>query len=310
MNDIFDIIIIGGGPAGLTAGIYSGRAGYDTLLIEKVGLGGQVMLTDIIENYPGFPDGITGFELQERMSKQMDKFGVKKTFENVIKIEKNEKTFMVKTDLKEYKALSVIIASGADHKKLNIPGEKEFISKGVSYCGTCDAPFFKNKNVIVVGGGDTALSEALFLSKFANQVTIIHRRDRFRAVKDLVNKAENTKNIDFLFNTMVIKINGENMVTSVTLKDIKSDKIYEKNINGVFIFIGNVPNNNFIDKNLLDDNGYIIADQFMSTKQNGIFVAGDIISNTFRQIICAASDGAKASEYAGKYVDALKGNSY
>jgi len=310
MNDIYDIIIIGGGPAGISAGIYSSRAGYNTLLFENIGFGGQMMLTDIIDNYPGFPEGITGFELQEKMVKHMKKFGIKTSTSTVTKIENIDNIFIIHTDQEKYKSYSVIIATGAKHRILNIPGEKKFAAKGVSYCGTCDGPFFKDKDLIVIGGGDTALSEAIFLSKFAKSVTIIHRRDRFRAVQSLVEQANKNNKISFLFNHIATEIKGSEKVESILIKDLIKNDIYEKKIDGIFIFIGLDPNTNFIDKSLLDENNYIITDCNMQTKKNGIFAAGDVRSGTFRQIICATSNGATASEYAGKYVDELKGIAY
>ncbi len=310
MNDIYDVVVIGGGPAGLTAALYAGRNGYNILLIEKIGLGGQIMLTDIIENYPGFPAGITGFELQDRLSKQIDKFGAKKIFENVVKIEKNASAITVITEHKFYYAHSIVIASGANHRKLNIPGENEFISRGVSYCGTCDGPLFKNRDIIVVGGGDTAVSEAIFLSKFAKNVFIVHRREKFRAVKNLVDRAVGVANIKNLFNTCLVEIRGDQTVKGAVLKNMTTNEEYEKQIDGVFIFIGNDPNNEFVNKDMLDTDGYIIGDENLSTMIPGIYVAGDVRSGTFKQIVCAASDGARASENAGKYVDKIRGNLY
>ena len=310
MNDIYDLIIIGGGPAGLAASIYSNRAGYDTLVIEKVGFGGQMVLTDLIDNYPGFPDGINGFELHNKMVKQAEKFGMKSKIEPVTNIEKKDNIFLVKTTNNLFKALTVIIASGAKYRKLNIPGESKFSSRGVSYCATCDGPFFKGKDIIVVGGGDTALTEAMFLSKFAKTVKIIHRRDRFRAVKSLVDQAKNNEKINFIFNSIATEIKGDNLVKSIVLKNNKTNEINEINIDGVFIFIGLVSNTDFVDKSILDEDNHIITDICMLTKIEGLFAAGDVRSQAFRQIVCAVASGATASEYAGKYIDKLKGNEY
>lgn len=306
----FDQIIIGAGPAGLSAGIYAARAGYKTMILEKMSPGGQMMLTDVIDNYPGYPEGITGFELQDKMTKQLYKFEGKINTETVKSIERKENIFKIVTDENIYTSYSVIIATGARHRRLNIPGESEFASKGVSYCGTCDGPFFRNKNVAVIGGGDTALTEALFLSKFAGSVKVIHRRDRFRAVQSLVNDAENNEKISFIFDTTVDEINGADKVTGIRLNNKKTGEITNIDIDGVFIFVGLDPNTEIFDKSLFDESKYIKTDERMSTVMGGLFAAGDVRSGTFRQIVCACSDGAKAAEYAGNYIDKLFGNEY
>jgi len=310
MNDIYDLIIIGGGPAGLAASIYSNRAGYDVLVIEKVGFGGQMVLTDLIDNYPGFPDGVNGFELQDKMVKQAEKFNMQSKFEAVKNIEKKENYFIVTTDNNSYKSLSVIIASGAKSRKLSIPGEGKFTSRGVSYCATCDGAFFKEKDIIVIGGGDTALTEAMYLSKFGKTVKIVHRRDRFRAVKSLVDQAEKNEKINFIFDSIPTEIKGDNFVKSIVLKNNKTGEQSEINVDGVFIFVGLNPNTDFVDKSILDESNYIITDICMATKIEGLFAAGDVRSQAFRQIVCAVANGAAASEYAGKYIDQIKGNEY
>ena len=309
MND-YDIVIIGGGPAGLSAGIYASRAGYKTLIIEKIGTGGQMMLTDVIDNYPGFPDGITGFELQDKMVKQAQKFGTEIITDDIVKIEKNDNEFIVYSPQKKYTCLSVIIASGARHKTLDVKGEKEFASRGVSYCGTCDAPFFRNKDVVVLGGGDSALTEALFIAKFAKSIKIVHRKDRFRAVQSLVKQAEENPKIRFVFNSVLDEIKGENFVKSVVIKNILTNDVKEVQSDGVFIFVGLSPNTEFVPKEILNDAKYIITDSKMATKSSGIFACGDVRADTFRQVICASSDGATAAESAGHYIDELKGCAY
>lgn len=310
MKDIYDLIIIGGGPAGLAASIYASRSGYDTLVLEKVGFGGQVVLTDFIDNYPGFPDGVSGFELHDKMVKQAEKFGMKSKMEAVSKIEKKEDFFIITTTENSYKSLTVIITSGAKYRKLNIPGEGKFSSKGVSYCATCDGPFFKEKDILVVGGGDTALTEAMYLTKFAKSVKIIHRRDRFRAIKSLVNQAGKNQKISFIFNSVLTEIKGDNFVKSVIIKDTKTEESKEVMTEGVFVFIGLDPNTDFVDKSILDEENHIITDICMATKIKGLFAAGDVRSQAFRQIVCAVASGATASEYAGKYIDQLKGTEY
>ncbi len=310
MKDLYDLIIIGGGPAGLAASIYANRAGYNTLVLEKVGFGGQVILTDFIDNYPGFPDGISGFELQDRMVKQAVKFGMKSKIEPVNNVEKKDDFFLITTSDNSYKSLAVIIASGAKYRRLSIPGESKFASHGVSYCATCDGPFFKEKDILVVGGGDTALTEAMFLTKFAKSVKIVHRRDRFRAVKSLVDQAGKNQKISFIFNSILTEIKGDNFVKSVIIKDTKTEELREEKTEGVFVFIGLDPNTEFVDKSMLDEENHIPTDICMLTKIKGLFAAGDVRSQAFRQIICSVASGATASEYAGKYIDQLKGNEY
>ncbi|HOJ65276.1 MAG TPA: thioredoxin-disulfide reductase [Spirochaetota bacterium] len=308
MSKLYDIIIVGGGPAGMTAGIYAGRSGYKAAIIEKTGTGGQMMLTDIIDNFPGFPDGITGFELQDKMYRQTKKFGTEIIIDEIIKIRKDNEIFKLESsNNNSYHAISVILSLGAKHKLLNVKGENEFTSKGVSYCATCDGPFFRGKSVAVIGGGDTALTEAIFLSKFCKKVFIVHRRDKFRAVQSLVNSAKRITNIEFVFNSVVEEIQGDNFVKSIKLKD-KDNNIKELQVDGVFILIGLEPNTDFIDLPILDENKYIITDERMMTPIKGLFAAGDVRANSFRQIITGCGDGALAFHYAEEYVDEIKGN--
>lgn len=308
-TEIYDIVVIGAGPAGLTAAYYAGRANYKTIILEKFSPGGQMILTTDIDNYPAFPEPVSGFELQEKMTAQVKKFNVKIKTEEVQEIEKKD-NFIIKTASGNYTAYSVIIATGARHRNLGIPGEKEFSSKGVSYCGTCDGPFYRGKQVYVIGGGDTALTEAIFIAKFAKSVKIVHRKDRFRAVASLTNRIKNIDNIECIFNTVATEIKGENLVNSIVLKNIKTNQIQEEKTDGVFIFIGLIPNTDFVADEVLDSSKYIITNHKMETSINGLFAAGDIRSETFRQIVCAASDGAKAAQFAGEYVDELKGVAY
>ncbi len=310
MSDIIDIAIIGGGPAGLSAGIYGARAGYRTVMIEKMGTGGQMLLTDIIDNYPGFEDGIAGYELQDKLVKQATKFGLEIVYETVTGITKADKFFDIKTESNILRAKSVIIASGAKHRELGTKGEAEFAAKGVSYCGTCDAPFFRDKSVIVIGGGDSALTEALFIAKFAKDIKIIHRKDRFRAVKSLIDQCTNSGKIEFIFNTVVEEIVGNTKVTGVRLLDSTTGKISEIQADGVFIFVGLIPNTEFVDRSILDQSGYIITSKHMQTGIEGLFAAGDVRSDAFRQVVCACSDGAFAAESSGKYIDQIEGNEY
>jgi thioredoxin reductase (NADPH) len=310
MSEIYDIIIIGGGPAGLSAGIYACRSGYKTLLLEKTGYGGQMNIISDIDNYPGFADGVTGAELWDRMMNQAKKFKLETKIDKVNKIVKDKQAITLETYEGSYQAHSVIIASGARHRTLKIAGEGKLTGKGVSYCGVCDGFFFRGKEIVVIGGGDSALTEALYLAKFASKVTIIHRRDRFRAVDSIVKLAEKEPKISFLFNRSPVSINGEESVESITLRDVETDETSDMPIEGVFVFVGLVPNSDFIDPELMDDDSHVITDITMATKESGVYAAGDIRSGAFRQIICACSDGATAASYAGAYVDEKKGTAY
>lgn len=310
---IFDAIIIGGGPAGLTAGIYLSRARMNTLLLEKLSPGGQAILTEIIENYPGFPNGISGPELMQNMEKQAVKFGVQIKYGQVIEVKNDEKSKVkiVKTEDQEYRTLSIIIASGAEARKLNIPGEEKFTGRGVSYCGTCDAPFFKDKKIVLVGGGDTAIEEALYLSKFAREITIIHRRDRLRATKILQERIFSNQVINFSWNSIPLRIEGTNKVEGIFLKDTKTKQGKEIICDGVFIFVGYLPETNFL-KNIiqLEDKGYIHTDDNMMSSVEGIYACGDVRSKILRQVITACGEGATAAFAAQRYVEDLKGVSY
>ena len=306
-----DILIIGAGPAGLSAAIYAGRAGFQTIMLEKIGSGGQMMLTDKIDNYPGFPEGIAGFDLQNKMLLQAKKFGAKLVYAEVSEIKKTSEGFsVVLSDGKVMTAGSVIVAVGASHRTLGVPGEAELANKGVSYCGTCDGPFFRAKKTVVVGGGDSALTEALFIAKFAKEVTIVHRRDRFRAVHSLIKQVEATANIKTKMNATVEEICGTDSVTGVVLKDTVSGEKTDFETDGVFIFTGLLPATTFLPAEILDGQKYIVTNEKMETAIPGLFAAGDARSGAFRQVICAASDGATAANYAGEWLEAQRGNAY
>ncbi len=313
---VYDIAIIGGGPAGLTAGIYASRAGLRTLLIEGASSISQMTVTDTIENYPGMPDGIGGFDLIERFKKQVLQFGVEIAAEDVIGIAKihwgDTEGWKVTSANKDYEALALIIATGAYWRKLGVRGEDYFLGKGVSYCATCDGPIYKNKEVVVVGGGDAAVKEAIFLTKFASKVTIVHRRDRLRAIKALEKKALTNSKIAFAWNSVVEEISGGNAVEKVKIKEVKSPHIgREIPVQGVFIFIGLNPKTDMVHGIAdLDDGGYIIVDADMQTSARGIFAGGDCIRKALRQIITACGDGATAAFSAQHYVEELKGESY
>jgi len=310
----YDTIIIGGGPAGYTAGIYAARSGLKTLLVEGAATVSQITITDLIENYPGIPDGINGFDLMQLFKKQALNFGLEIQANDVSSIKKNTNTpfiWDVVVQNKSYSTLSVIAATGAQWNKLGVPGEDEFAGKGVSYCATCDGPFYRNKDVIVVGGGDTAIQEALFLTHFAKKVTVIHRRDKLRATAILQKRAFAEKKIEFVWKTRLVEVAGTEFVTGGKVADVESGKINEIEAEGVFIFVGRTPNTGLFWEILkLDAGGYIITDDNMRTSAAGIFAAGDCRDKLFRQVVTAAGDGATAIYSAELYVEELKGESY
>jgi thioredoxin reductase (NADPH) len=310
----YDSIIIGGGPAGYTAGIYAARSGLKTLLVEGAATVSQITITDLIENYPGIPDGINGFDLMQLFKKQALNFGLGIITSDVRSITKDASVpdvWNIAVGDKSFKTLSMVAATGAQWNKLGVPGEEEFAGKGVSYCATCDGPFYRNKDVVVVGGGDTAIQEALFLTHFAGKVTVIHRRDRLRAAAILQKRAFAEKKIEFVWKAKLAEVAGTEFVTGVKVADAESGKISEISAEGVFIFVGRTPNTELF-KNVvnMDKGGYIITDDNMRTSARGIFAAGDCRAKIFRQVVTAAGDGANAIYSAELYVDELKGESY
>jgi len=303
-NPNLDLIIIGGGPAGLTSAIYAMRARLKVLLVEKMILGGMASTTYFIENYPGFPDGVSGMELSNRLQDQAKKLGLDVTWGQAIKIIKQKQNFEVQVDERKLNCKAVIIASGTEAEKLNVPREEEFRGRGVSYCATCDGAFYKDKNIMVVGGGNAAIEEALFLTRYASKVSIVHRRDQLRADKILAEKAMANPKIYFFWHSVVAEIKGDKKVNSVILKDLKEKKPLNLAIDGVFVYIGSKPNNGPVkDLVKLDKNGFIITDKEMKTACNGVYAAGDIRSKKLRQIVTAAADGAIAAESAREYVE-------
>ncbi|MFA4982344.1 MAG: thioredoxin-disulfide reductase [Candidatus Omnitrophota bacterium] len=316
MSEIFDVVIAGGGPAGLTAGLYASRARMKAVLLEKSGLcGGQALLTERIENFPGFPDGIGGAELSDWMAKQACRFGLEVRTAEAIAVAGNKDdkgAFSVKlAEGGELKTLSLIIATGARWNLLGIPGEKELTGRGVSYCATCDGPLFKGKDVVVVGGGDTALEDALFLTKFVNKVTIVHRRNMLRATKILQERVRENKKIELCLDSVATEITGKGKCEAVKIKDVNTGKTGELKASGVFIFIGITPNSDVV-KNVVktDEKGYVVTDDDMRTSVDGIFACGDIRKKLLRQVVTATGDGATAAFNAGHYVDRLKGVEY
>ncbi|MEM5948570.1 thioredoxin-disulfide reductase [Spirochaetia bacterium 38H-sp] len=314
MNPETDVIIVGAGAAGLTAAQYASRANLKTLVIEQMAPGGQSLIIDDLENYPGFPEPISGIELAQRFEKQARNFGAEFLLAGVKSINKKDNIFVVDTTKGEKTAYSVIIATGSQHRKLGIPGEAELTGRGVSYCATCDGPFFKGKKMLVVGGGDAACDEAMYLSKLTDKIVHIHRRDRFRAQKALAQRVLNNESIEVRFNTVAKEIkgkeqNGITKVGSVVLEDVTTGKTYEEEFDAVFIFIGSDPQSDFVDVEK-DETGYIITDQNMETSIKGMFCAGDVRATPFRQIVVAAGEGAIAAHRAAMHVDEIKGEAY
>jgi thioredoxin reductase (NADPH) len=303
MDKEYELIICGGGPAGLTAGLYAARNRVKTLMIEKAMVGGLAVYAELIENYPGFPEGIGGMELGQLMLQQAEKFGLESLTAEISALEIEGRDKLLRTSEGELRARALIIALGSERIQLGVPGEKELLGKGVSYCATCDAAFFRNKEVAVVGGGNSAISEALHLAKFASKVNVIHRRDQFRATRVFEEKARAEPKINFLVNTTVDAIEGHEVVESLRLNNVKSGAKSVLPLSGIFVAIGQRPNTEFI-KNLvsLDATGYIIVNEKMETNLPGVFAAGDIRSNSIRQTISAAGDGATAAMFADRYL--------
>lgn len=305
-----DVIIIGAGPAGLTAGMYAGRANLSTLILGDI-YGSQLAKTSLIENYPGFEEGISGMDLTTKMIEQAKIYGVKNNTSIVKEISKKDDGFQVKTDDDTYLGLSIIIASGAHHTELGVFGEEKLAHKGVSYCATCDGPLFRDKDVVVVGGGDSAVKEALFLTKFARKVSLVHRRDRLRATKILQKRASSNEKMGFICESIVTEILGDDSVNGVKIKNVKTQKEKDLACQGVFIFVGIEPATKFL-KGLLDtdESGYIITDDDMVTSVDGIYACGDARKKLFRQVVTACGEGATAAFSAQQYVEELKGIAY
>lgn len=306
-----DVIIIGSGPAGLTAAIYAARANLKPLVIAGMEQGGQITLTDDLENYPGFPEGVKGFELYQTLEKQAQRFGAEMMYDVVTEVDLTGDVKKVKTAKEEFEAKVVIIATGSTPKKLEVPGEKEYIGKGVSYCATCDGFFYTGKHVVVVGGGNSAMDEGLFLTRFADKVTIIHRRDRLRADKILQDRAFAHEKIDFIWDTVVEEVVGKDIVTGLKLKNVKTGEVTDFAVDGVFVFVGHYPNIDlFGDQIALDDAGYIATDNRTFTNQKGVFACGDVQDNIYRQAITAAATGCQSAMEAEKYIAETEGEAY
>jgi thioredoxin reductase (NADPH) len=304
MSFVYDLVIIGAGPAGLTAALYAGRSRLKTVLLEKLSLGGQILKSEVIENFPGFPGGISTQDLINRMHEQVKELGVKIELEEVLALDTKART--IKTDSSEYTAKAIIMATGARPRKLGVVGEDRLTGRGVSYCATCDGPLFKDKELIVVGGGNTVAEEALYLTRFAKRVTVIHRRLQLRASAILQERLKENKKIHYLLGQVVTEISGLNKVESLKVKDV--DTAVEKNIacDGIFIHIGYEPQTDLVKNKLrLDDAGFIITERDLSTSEKGIFACGDCRRKSLYQVITACGDGATAADSAYKYIESI-----
>jgi thioredoxin reductase (NADPH) len=299
-----DLLILGSGPAGLSAAIYAARAELKPILLTGTDLGGQAATTHMIENYPGFPEGVNGLELGQLFQQQAERFGAKVVYDMITDVDFSDGILKLCTYDKQYLAKAVVISTGARPNHLNVPGEKEFTGKGVSYCGTCDGWFFRGKEVVVVGGGDSALEEGLFLTRFATKVTIIHRRDELRAGKILQKRAFNNEKINFVWDSQVVEILGDGEVTGVKIKNLKTNEETLLKTDGVFIFIGHKPNVQiFGDQLKLDEEGYIEVDKFMRTSVPGVYAGGEVCDPRYRQVITSAGMGSAAAIEAIRYLE-------
>lgn len=298
------VIIIGAGPAGSAAALYAARAELAPLVITGIQPGGQASLTHTIENYPGFPDGVGGADLGNLFQKQAERFGARFEFDTVLSVDFHQNPFQVKTYGKKYLAESVIIATGASPVLLNVPGESEFVGSGVSYCATCDGWFFKEKKVVVVGGGDSALEEALFLTRYASEILLVHRRDQFRAGALLQKRIKENPKIKLVLNSVVKTINGDGIVKSVTIQNVQNGQIQDLQVDGVFIFVGHKPNNELYKGQIdIDDRGFIIVNNKMQTNISGIYAAGEAADSEFKQVITSAGMGAAAAIGASRFLE-------
>lgn len=303
MEHVYDMIIIGGGPAGYTAALYAARAGLDAVLIEKAGAGGQMALTDVIDNYPGFDEGIDGFTLGMKMKNGAERFGVKTILEQVNSVDFKNDVKAVNTAGKTYFAKTVVVSTGADPNELGVKNEREYIGKGIHYCAHCDGRFYKDKTVMVVGGGNTAVADALFLARFAKKVYVVHRRDTFRAEKILVDPLLHAENVEVLWNSVPVEFTAEERIRGALIKNTVTNQEIKVSVDGVFVSIGRKPVTYFLEGSVsLDDKGYIIADETCRSSVDGVYAVGDVRTKPLRQIVTAAADGAVAVHFAVEYL--------
>ncbi len=312
----YDVVVVGGGAAGLTAAQYGARANLKILVLEQATMGGQCLLIEGLENYPGFPEPISGTDFAERFEAQARQFGAEFLVDSARSLRTEGGRFIITTGDDEIESKAVILATGAKHRELGVPGERELAGRGVSYCATCDGPFFKGKRMLVVGGGDAACDEAQFLSKLSDQVVLVHRRDRFRAQRSLAERVQANSAIDVRFNTVVREIVGGpsafgiDIVNSVRLARTDTQEEYEEPFDAVFIFVGSIPQTDLVPDLEKDKAGYIKTDETMQTAVAGLFAAGDVRATSFRQLVVAAGEGAVAAHAAAHHIDALAGVEY
>ena len=303
-NNCYDVVVIGGGPGGYCAALYAARANLSTLVIEKFAPGGQMATTEIVENYPGFVDGINGFELGMQMKKGAERFGVKTKLAEVKSVELETNPKLIHTAKDTFEAKTVILALGAFPRELGLENERNLRGRGVSYCATCDGMFYRDKTVVIVGGGNTAVADAIFLAKICKKVYLVHRRDELRASKTYMESLERTANIEFLWSSEVVEILEDEFVTGVKVKSRKDESVQEIACDGIFVAIGNIPNTDLIKGQVeLDEAGYVLADETTRTNIPGVFAVGDMRQKPLRQIVTAVSDGAVASKYAEEFID-------
>jgi thioredoxin reductase (NADPH) len=310
METEYDLVVIGGGAAGLAAAQYGARANLRTLLVEEIAAGGQALLIDALENYPGIAGPINGYDLAETMRRQAESFGASFLSATVSSLRKDGSCFALETSEGRLSAKAAILATGAKHRHLGVPGEAELSGRGVSYCATCDGPFFKGRRMLVVGGGDAACDEAMFLAKLSDKILMVHRKGRFRAQRSLAERVLKNRNIEVRFDTIVERISGSARVQSVSLRETSTGRAYEEAVDAVFVFVGSIPQTSLAPDAAKDEGGFLVTDARMATSLPGLFAAGDVRASPFRQIVTAAADGAVAAHSASAYIDELEGSGY